>query len=132
MFDLPREMKEVGELSKGNIITINGKPSKISKISSSMPGKHGHAKYSIEAIGIFDGKKRSIKESSEAKVEVPEVKVNKGQVISLSNDSAQLMDLSSYETFEISVPDEVRGKLTEGDEVKYVEAMGQKKIQTGT
>lgn len=127
---MAREMKEVGEISEGNIINIDGEPCKVKKVSSSMPGKHGHAKYSIEAEGIFDGKKRNIKEPSESKVEVPDVKINDGQVISLSGDSAQLMDLTSYDTFEIAIPKELQGKLEEGNEVKYIEAMGRKKIRT--
>lgn len=127
---MAREMKEISELSEGNIIEIDNKPCKISKISSSMPGKHGHAKYSIEARGVFDGKKRQIKESSEGKVQIPDVEVKDGQVISLSGDSAQMMDLSSYDTFEISVPEELQGNLSEGDEVKYVESMGRRKIRT--
>lgn len=127
---MPREMKEAGEISKGNIIIIDGEPCRVSKVSSSMPGKHGHAKYSIEAKGLFDGKKRNLKEPSESKVEVPDVEINDGQVISLAGDSAQLMDLSSYETFEISVPEELQGKLDEGNEVKYIQAMGRKKIRT--
>lgn len=123
-------MKEVGEVSKGNVITIDGEPCRVKKVSSSMPGKHGHAKYSIEAEGIFDGKKRNLKEPSDSKVEVPNVEVNDGQVISLSGDSAQLMDLSTYETFEIAVPEELQGKLEEGEELKYIEAMGRRKIRT--
>lgn len=126
---MPREMKEIGELSEGNVIDVDGEPCRIKKITSSMPGKHGHAKYSIEALGIFDGKKRHIKESAESKMEVPEVNVKNGQVISLSGDSAQLMDLDSYETFEISIPDELQSELSEGDEVNYIETMGRKKIR---
>lgn len=126
---MAREMKEVSELSKGNIIEVDEEPCKITKISSSMPGKHGHAKYSIEAVGIFDGKKRHIKETSESKVTVPDVEVSDGQVISLSDDSVQLMDLSSYETFELSIPDELKGELEEGQELKYVESMGRRKIR---
>lgn len=127
---MPREMKEVGELSEGNMINVEDEPCRITKLSSSMPGKHGHAKYSIEAVGIFDGKKRHIKKSAESKLEVPEVNVKEGQVLSLSGDSVQMMDLSSYETFEISLPGELKGELSEGDEVKYVSAMGRKKIRT--
>lgn len=125
---MAREMKEIGEVSEGSIITIDDEPCKVKKVSSSMPGKHGHAKYSIEVEGIFDGKKRNIKEPSDSKVEVPNVEVKDGQVISLSGDSAQIMDLNSYDTFEISVPEELQGSLEEGNELKYVEAMGRKKI----
>lgn len=123
-------MKELSELSRGNVVDIDGEPCKIRKISSAMPGKHGHAKYSIEGKGIFDGKKRNLKGSSDMKVEIPDVEISDGQVISLSGDSAQIMDLSSYETFEISVPEELRGNLEEGEEIKYVQSMGRKKIRT--
>lgn len=126
---MPRELKEISELKEGNIIEVDGEPCKISNISSSMPGKHGHAKYTIEAIGLFDEKKRYVKESSEAKIGIPDVEIQNGQVISLSVDSAQIMDLSSYETFEISIPEEMKGDLNEGDEIKYVESMGRKKIR---
>ncbi|KXB06919.1 hypothetical protein AKJ51_02555 [candidate division MSBL1 archaeon SCGC-AAA382A20] len=122
-------MKEVGDVSEGNVIIVDGEPCRVKKVSSSMPGKHGHAKYSIEAEGIFDGKKRNLKEPSDSKVGVPNVEVKNGQVISLSDDSVQLMDLSSYDTFEISVPEELRGELEEGSEVKYIEAMGSRKIR---
>ncbi len=130
VFDLAREMKEIGEISKGNVINIDGEPCRVKKVTSSMPGKHGHAKYSIEAEGIFDGKKRNLKEPSDSKVEIPNVEVNDGQVISLSDDSVQIMDLSSYDTFEIAIPEELKGELEEGDELKYIEAMGRKKIRT--
>lgn len=127
---MARERKEVGEVSEGQIITIDDEPCRIKKVSSSMPGKHGHAKYSIEAEGIFDGKKRNLKEPSDSKVEVPNVEMRDGQVISLSGDSAQMMDLSSYDTFEIAIPEELQGELEEGDELKYLESMDRKKIQT--
>lgn len=127
---MAREIKEISELSEGSVINVDGEPCRIRKMSSSMPGKHGHAKYSVEAIGIFDGKKRHIKETSEAKMEIPDVEVKDGQVISLSGDNAQMMDLSSYDTFEISVPEELQGELEEGDEVKYIEAMGRRKLRT--
>ncbi len=127
---MARERKEVGDVSEGQIITIDEEPCRVKKVSSSMPGKHGHAKYSIEAEGVFDGKKRNLKEPSDSKVEVPNVEVNDGQVISLSGDSAQLMDLSSYDTFEIAIPEELQGELEEGDELKYIESMGRKKIRT--
>ncbi len=125
---MPREMKEIGEISEGSIITIDDEPCKVKKLSSSMPGKHGHAKYSVEAEGIFDGKKRHLKEPSDSKVEIPNVEIKDGQVISLSGDSAQLMDLTSYDTFEIAVPEELQDSLEEGAEVKYVESMGRRKI----
>ena len=43
-------------------------------------------------------------------------------------DNVQLMDLESYETFDIPIPDELKGKLNEGSEVDYILAMGKKKV----
>lgn len=127
---MARERKEVGSVKEGQIINIDDEPCKVKKVTSSMPGKHGHAKYSIEARGIFDDKKRYLKEPSDTKVDVPTVDIQDGQVLSISGDSVQLMDLESYDTFEIAVPEELEGELEEGDELKYIEAMGRKKIRT--
>jgi len=38
-------------------------------------------------------------------------------VISLTDDNAHLMDLVDYTTFEVKIPEELKGQLTEGDEV---------------
>jgi len=43
-------------------------------------------------------------------------------------DNVQLMDLESYETFDIDIPPELKGKLNEGSEVDYIIAMGNKKV----
>jgi len=43
-------------------------------------------------------------------------------------DQVQLMDLETYATFEIPIPEEFKGKLEPGKEVQYLEAMGKKKI----
>lgn len=122
-------MKEVSDLKEKQIILVEGEPCKIIKISSSMPGKHGHAKYSIETVGIFDGQKRNFSEPSDTKVEVPDVERGKAQVLSLSGESAQLMSMSDYETFEVKIPGELQGKLKEGEEVDYIQAEGRRKIE---
>ncbi len=126
---MARERKKVGSVKEGQIILIDDEPCKVKKVSSSMAGKHGSAKYSIEAEGIFDGKKRNLKEPSDNKIDVPNVEVKDGQVISLSGESAQMMDLETYDTFEIALPEEIQGDLEEGDEVKFVESMGRRKIR---
>jgi translation initiation factor 5A len=51
-----------------------------------------------------------------------------GQVLALMGDDVQLMDLETYETFEIPVPDALKGKLNEGSEVDFIMAMGKKKV----
>jgi len=51
------------------------------------------------------------------------------QVLPLRGDSTvQLMDLETYETFEMSIPDEFKNQLEPGKEIQYLEALGRKKI----
>ena len=52
----------------------------------------------------------------------------KAQVLSMHGPQAQLMDLSSYETFELPIPEEFAGQVEPGGEIWYIEAMGRRKI----
>ncbi|MEA3343559.1 MAG: translation initiation factor IF-5A, partial [archaeon] len=42
-----------------------------------------------------------------------------GQVVSVSGDSAQLMDMETYEMFETQIPDDLKSAIAEGKEVEY-------------
>ncbi|HDD57647.1 MAG TPA: translation initiation factor IF-5A [Thermoplasmatales archaeon] len=123
-----KEMAEVRELKVNRYIIIDGKPCKIVSITTSKPGKHGEAKARIEAIGVFDGQKRSIVHPVKHKVQVPIIDKRTAQVISIMGDTVQLMDLETYDTFEMPIPEEFKGKLETGKEIQYVEALGKRKI----
>ncbi|MFO8133693.1 MAG: translation initiation factor IF-5A [Thermoplasmatota archaeon] len=123
-----KDVVEVKDLKEGRYIIINDEPCRIVSMTTSKPGKHGEAKARIEAIGLFDGQKRSIVNPVRHKVNVPIIDKRRGQVISMSGGTAQLMDMETYETFTIDVPDEFQGKLDNGQEVRYLTAMGRKKI----
>jgi translation initiation factor 5A len=107
---------------------IDEEPCKIMSISTSKPGKHGEAKARIEAIGIFDGQKRSVVHPVKHKVHVPIIDKRNAQILALMGVNVQLMDLETYETFEMPIPDEFKGKLEPGKEINYLEALGRKKI----
>lgn len=124
-----REMGEVGKLNEGSFIVINEEPCRIAKITTSAPGKHGHAKCKLYAVGLFDGQKRTLVKPADTKVEIPIIERSAAQILAIMGNSAQLMDLSSYETFELSIPMELRGELEEGGEVEYIQALGRKKIE---
>ena len=96
--------EEVGKLRKGRYIIIDDHPCRISDIQTSAPGKHGHAKSRITATSIFDGSKKGTLKPGDAKVEVPIVEKRQAQVLSISGKTAQLMDLTSYETFDSEIP----------------------------
>ncbi|HDN81851.1 MAG TPA: translation initiation factor IF-5A, partial [Methanomicrobia archaeon] len=109
-------------------IIIDGEPCRIVSITTSKPGKHGDAKARIEAIGVFDGQKRSVVHPVKHKVQVPIIDKRTAQVISVMGDTAQLMDLETYDTFEMPIPDEFKGKIEAGKEVQYIQALGKRKI----
>ena len=95
-----KELSEVRLLRVNRYVIVDDEPCKIVSISTSKPGKHGESKARIEAIGVFDGQKRSIVHPVKHKVHVPMIDKRTAQVLALIGDSAvQLMDLETYETF---------------------------------
>jgi translation initiation factor 5A len=120
--------QEVRELKEGRYMIIDEEPCRILSIQMSKPGKHGEAKARIDAVGIFDDRKRSVVFPVTHKVQVPLIGKRSAQVVSLSSAEAQLMDLESYEMFSMAVDDELKGQLTPGSEVQYVDAMGKRRI----
>jgi translation initiation factor 5A len=125
-----KEQTEVRNLKEGGYVLIDDEPCTIMSISTSKPGKHGAAKARIDAIGIFDNQKRSIVHPVTAKIYVPIVERKTAQVISISGDIVQLMDLTDYSTFELPIPEEYRGTLEVGKEIQYLEYEGRRKIAT--
>ena len=125
---MSKKVVEVKTLKVGKYVILDGEASKISSISTSSPGKHGAAKARVEAVGIFDGQKRSLVKPVDAKCDVPIIDKRVAQVLALMGSDVQLMDLESYETFELPIPDDLKDKIAEGVEVDYIEAMGKQKI----
>lgn len=119
---------EVRNLKKGNYVVIDGEPCKIVDYSSSKPGKHGAAKVRIVATSIFDGKKMQLLTSGDNKAEVPIITRQAHQVLSVSGGTAQLMNMETYETLELPVPE--GANLEEGQEVQVMDAMDRKVIVT--
>ncbi len=123
-----KQLAEVRTLKVNRYMIIDDEPCKIMSYSTSKPGKHGEAKARIEAIGVFDGQKRSVVHPVKHKVHVPLIDKRNAQVLALMGDNVQLMDMDTYDTFEMKIPDEFKGKLQPGTEISYLEALGRKKI----
>jgi len=123
-----KEQVEVRQLKEGGYIIIDEEPCEIVSITVSKSGKHGAAKARIEAIGLFDGQKRSIVQPVTAKVYVPIVERKRAQVISVVGEVAQLMDLETYETFELPIPEALKDRIEPGKEVFYIESLGKRKL----
>ena len=123
-----KTVSEIRKLKVNNYIIIEDEPCKIVALSTSKPGKHGEAKARVEGVGIFDGQKRSFVHPVSHKVKVPIIDKRSAQVLAIMGDEVQLMDMATYETFNIPIPDEFRDGLEEGKEILYLIAMDRKKI----
>jgi len=116
------------ELKEGKYVIIEGIPCKIVSIDSSKPGKHGAAKMRVTGIGIFDGQKKVLLVPSDADVEVPIIERQTAQIVSVSGNTAQLMDTSTYEVFELSIPPEMAADAAAGKEAEIMSALGKRAI----
>ena len=123
---MPREQNEVRDLQEGNYVMIEDVPSEITSYSTSKPGKHGSAKARVEGTGVFDGQKRNFTQPVDAKVWVPIVNRKQGQVVSVSNGDMQVMDLETYETITMRIPEDL--DPSPDDEIEYLEYEGQRKV----
>src|SRR3972149_3878688 len=106
----------IKNLRAGKFCIIDGEPCKVLDVSISVPGKHGGAKARLEAVGIFDNRRRSIVKPADTEIEVPIVEKKTGQVVAAIGDNAQVMDLEDYSTFDAPIPEELKGKLAQGIE----------------
>jgi translation initiation factor 5A len=124
-------MAKVGELKVGSYALINDEPSRITQVTKSKPGKHGSAKFRCTAISLFDGRKQSYVASTDTNIQVPIVDKRRGQVISVSPASIQLMDLETYEMMDVEIPveEKIVSALDAGKEVEYWIIMDRIKIQ---
>ena len=98
---------------------------------TSKPGKHGEAKARMVAIGLFDKQKRSLVHPVKHKVHVPLVDRRKAQILANMGSEVQMMDLETFETFNIplkDVPEKFHGDMEPGNEIVFLSAMGRKLV----
>jgi len=109
------------EAKSGTTILVDSIPCTIKSIDVSRPGKHGHAKCRIEAVGVLDGKKKVIVLPGHERLDVPLIEKRKAQVLSVesSGDKANVMDLENFETFDIQVDELLKEKVKEEAQVEY-------------
>ena len=124
---MARQQTQVRDIDEGSYVMIDDAACKITAYSTAKPGKHGSAKARVEGRGVFDDKKRNFTQPVDAKIWVPIIERKQGQVVSVESENvAQVMDLDTYQTLTISVPDDI--SLSAEDEIEYLEMDGQRKI----
>ena len=117
------------EARSGSAIMVDGIPCIVKNNDISKTGKHGHSKCRIEAISILDGKKKVFVCGGHDRLEVPMINKKRAQLLSISEDKASVMDLESYETLEMVIPEELKEGLNDGDQVEYWDVEGSKIIK---
>ena len=127
---MSKKQQSAGSLKPNRYVIINDEPCKIVSVDVSKSGKHGHAKVRVVCVGLFDNNKRSLTFPSHSNVEVPIIDKSTAMVTAIMQDSVQVMDNTTYETFDLEMPtdEEIKGKLAEGATVEYWTILDKKKI----
>ena len=109
-------------LKEGDLIILPGQEDeifKVKKIGVSAPGKHGHSKVNLDYQNIFTGSGGNTVLSGHTDVEKPVIEKERAQVLSIVAGKAkthtvagkaaviQLMNLETYETYELPLPSEI-------------------------
>jgi translation initiation factor 5A len=113
---MPTQM-EASDLSNGSYVMIDDEPCEVRSVSMSSPGKHGSAKAKIKARGVFDEKDRHITKPGDSMMMSPDIEKKEGQIVSIDGDIAQVMDMDTYETGEMQMPDDLN--VSENDTIEY-------------
>jgi translation initiation factor 5A len=113
------KQQSIGSLKKGSYIVIDDVACKVTDMNISRPGKHGHAKVNLMAVGLLDGKKRNLVAPGHDSVDVPLIDKRNAQVLSIAGDHANVMDMETYETFDMEIPAELKDQVVEGVVVLY-------------
>ncbi|MDP4012537.1 MAG: translation initiation factor IF-5A [Candidatus Nanoarchaeia archaeon] len=110
---------EAGTLKPGKYVVFDDKACIVKSIQISKPGKHGGTKCRIEAVSIKDGQKTIKIIPSHDNVDVPMIEKETAQVVSVAGDKATVMDMKTYETFDLEIPEELKGQVKEGMQIMY-------------
>jgi len=99
--------KEAGQIRKGGFIMIKGRPCKVSEVSSSKTGKHGHAKCHFVAIDIFTGKKLEDLVPASHTAYVPFVKKLEYQCMGVEDGFLSLLTADGGMREDLKMPNEM-------------------------
>lgn len=97
---------QMSALRKGGHVLIKSHPCKISDMSTSKPGKHGHAKINIEGYDVFTHQKLVDSGPASHNVEVPVI-LKEYQLLYIADDGfLSLFSVDSGETKDdVKIPD---------------------------
>ncbi|MAG18138.1 MAG: translation initiation factor IF-5A [Candidatus Diapherotrites archaeon] len=114
-----KKFTNAGGLKPGSYVLIDDEPCQVKSTEKSKPGKHGAAKVRVTAMGVFRDTKKNLLKPTDASVNVPIILKGIAQVVAVMGTQLQIMDIVSFETFDVDKPKDVPG-LQGGDEVEYI------------
>ena len=127
---MDRKLVHATSLKVGGFVVFDDKACKVTSIEVSKTGKHGHAKARIAAVCVTDGSKIIKMFPGHDRVDVPIIEKETAQVLSIAGTKANVMDMKSYETFDLDIPDDIKDQLNEGDQINYWIILGQKVMRS--
>ena len=128
---------EAGQIKKGGYIMIKGHPCKVTNVSTSKTGKHGHAKANFVALDIFTNKKYEDIVPTSHSTTVPFVTRADYQLLDIGEDGElSLMEDSGDTKDDVNLPpdetlaQEIKDAFEEGTDVlvNVVSACGQEQV----
>ena len=91
------KLTHAGGLRPGSYLLIEGEPYIVKDTQTSRPGKHGHAKVRIKAAHIITGSNKEVVKPGHDDVEVPIINKVQAQVLSVTGEDVEMMDMESFE-----------------------------------
>jgi translation initiation factor 5A len=121
------KLTHAGGLKAGSYLLIDGAACIVKDTQTSRPGKHGHAKVRIKATDMITGSTKEVVKPGHDSVEVPIIYKKNGQVLSVTGNDVELMDMETFENLnaDLTIADEsVRDLVAAGQTVLFWQVMG--------
>lgn len=121
---------QASSLKVGSLVMVRNRPCKIVEISAAKPGKHGSAKVIFVALDIFTDQKMEAHARCDHNVEVPVVKTNVYQLMSIDDEGYMSLMRNKEVREDLKLPDDFYvGNLDESTiYVTIMSACGQERV----
>lgn len=121
-------MANASELKAGMYFLINGGPAYVKRREVVAVGTHSHSKIKIYYSDINGKGEKTVNFGHTDRVDILDIIKKTGQLLSKSQNMAQIMDMETYETFDAAADAELLNSLNENDEVIFIDYSGSCRI----
>ena len=121
-------MANASELKAGMYFLMNGEPACVKRREVVTVGTHSHSKIKIYYTDIYGKGEKAINFGHTDRVDILDIIKKTGQLLSKTQNKAQVMDMQTYETFDAAADGELLKSLNENDEVIFIDYNGKRQI----